>query len=157
LILFHDTNVRERGFGVWELWQELKKQYKTVEVLNGHGLGILILGKGLEERMTTFTDLTNTFQAKGDLLERISQLTPGGGFGIHPVEQARADAEQARADAQQARADAEQARADAEKALAGREAAYQALKSIEESRMWRFLRPIRIGFDRCKRVLKIRS
>ena len=45
VILFHDTNVRERDFGVSLFWDEIKRHYRHFEFLHGHGLGVLALGK----------------------------------------------------------------------------------------------------------------
>jgi len=43
IIIFHDIQVGEDDFGVYKLWNELKKRYATIEFFQSFGLGVLFL------------------------------------------------------------------------------------------------------------------
>lgn len=82
VVLFHDTNVRERDFGVWKLWSEISGDYPSFEFHHSHGLGVLGVGRDLPAPLKALFDasaneasaLRHTFERPGELLLQRSHL-----------------------------------------------------------------------------------
>lgn len=74
-ILFHDCNVREKDFGVWKLWEEIKllDNYQCVEVLNGHGLGIATKTKEKPSWHSELEEILPILVSKGSLLDQLER------------------------------------------------------------------------------------
>jgi len=57
IILLHDTAVTKDDFGVYKLWNEIKKRHKTLEFQHSHGLGVLFRNSGKLKKIFDFEEI----------------------------------------------------------------------------------------------------
>ena len=76
VVLFHDTEVRERGFGVYRLWAELSRDHPSFNFLHGHGLGVLFRGAEVPAALTEMVALSASAGGPG-VIEDYFQLLGG--------------------------------------------------------------------------------
>jgi hypothetical protein len=72
VVLFHDINVRERQFGVWQLWRDLQDRYRCFEFTHGHGLGVVQFGSIVREGLRPLFE--STPEDKAAIAEMYAQL-----------------------------------------------------------------------------------
>jgi len=54
VVLFHDTQIRMKDFGVWKFWDEISKKYPSFEFYHGCGLGVLAVGMSVPPGVIQF-------------------------------------------------------------------------------------------------------
>jgi SAM-dependent methyltransferase/ribosome-binding factor A len=74
IVLFHDTQVKERGFGVYKLWEELSALYPHFEFRHGFGLGILGVGRRIPEKAASLFKIAPDTRVWSSIQEKYARL-----------------------------------------------------------------------------------
>ena len=73
IVLLHDIEVRDNGFGVWRLWEELKQKYPHFEFHHAYGLGVLGTGTAIPRQVEDLLEYANTNSKHAVLVRRLCE------------------------------------------------------------------------------------
>ena len=142
LVMFHDTNVHRKDFGVWRFWDEMAEHYPSYAFQHSHGLGLAYVGSKESPIKTVLTRLS---EDKG--LAKLVQASFTG-VGELMVESLRYKFEYEMAKAAPPRPE----KASAFPATDDLANADAALRSIVEDKWWRRTRPFRKASNKLRKL-----
>ena len=134
VVIFHDTNVRERDFGVFALWRELCQERPHFEFFHGHGLGILGIGNDLPDRILALFAARANVEASTQIRRAYSRLGSAVTFQVRS-EQVQLAAESQVAGLNKALAERDARVAALEQALSERNRALQQALAERDARV----------------------
>ncbi len=156
IILLHDIHVRRNTFGVYRFWRELKAQFKTIEFVGSHGLGVVFLGEvpvgklhelvnlsldgGLAQIQGTFGSITDDVVQNAKSVELDSALAER--------DSALVERDSALAERDSALAERDSALAERDSALAERDSALAERDGVLNSTVWKIFKPYRMLKDK---------
>jgi Methyltransferase domain len=90
VVLFHDTIVRYRDFGVFKLWSELEVRYpNSFQFMHSYGLGVLGIGTDLPKPILRFFEIARTPEGTelirdvySELAKRCYSMLPAHSRGV---------------------------------------------------------------------------
>jgi len=74
IVLFHDTQIKMKDFGIWKFWAEVCKQYPSFEFYHGCGLGVLVVGKNVPTEIVEFINSANKGNEYRDIFEKQGRI-----------------------------------------------------------------------------------
>lgn len=133
VVIFHDTNVYEKDFGVWRLWDELKEKYPHFHAPNCHGLGTVYVG-----------DEPSPFAAALRRLEKDKGLTTLVVSFLAKIGAMSAERTQLSNQLQESRAEQERLTTLLQESRAEQERLAATLNVMHGSTSWKLTRPVRM-------------
>jgi hypothetical protein len=92
VMLIHDINVRERDFGTWRMWEQLRRHSPFFEFLHGSGLGVLAPGPELPDALRWLCSrMSSSAQDVSDIRQFFAHI--GRGIAAHYMVQEAQGAE----------------------------------------------------------------
>jgi glycosyltransferase involved in cell wall biosynthesis len=74
ICMFHDIAVKERDFGVYRLWDELKTKWPSIDFQHCFGLGILFVGENQPPAVKEFLSIWNSSELVRESLRSAAEL-----------------------------------------------------------------------------------
>jgi len=74
IVLFHDTTVYDRGFGVHKFWDELSGRYPHFNFMHGYGLGVLGVGSEQPPEMHALFAMSKSDSQRTTICDVYSRL-----------------------------------------------------------------------------------
>jgi predicted nucleic acid-binding Zn-ribbon protein/predicted O-methyltransferase YrrM len=74
IVILHNTNVRESGFGVHRLFDGLRERHPTFEFVHGRGLGVVGVGSDQGQMLRRLFDAARSDEAQWSIREVFSRL-----------------------------------------------------------------------------------